>query len=833
MKRLPFLVLATWLFSACSGSSFSCVGMTPIPAGTFEGPRTDDPVQARISARGFATLNAQQQKLLAILAPGATMQIPVPCTVQQNAILGQILIADQGSFGCTTESCGLMDGVCTSADLPANIPVTFTNLKLNPSPPNAIAATVDVQFSTGKLYVDSVNRSHALCFLSGGGPVKCGVDYMTTRVPPLDNQIVATIELTADTAFSQRIAMNLKKVDGLAACGAPGSLPTPQCTDRNDLVLTPETGGCCPGSQSNFVKDLLLTFLAGELKKQLQQTVETQTCEPCPFGGCPVEEDGGTPSTCDFARGICTSASLNRCAPRKAGVEGRLDPAALLTGMQGSAQVDLTLMLAHHAAANTGLDLGSRGGALAVGTSECVPVVAEAAFATSSPVNFDAQSDAGYEFGLSISRGYLDRLGHGLHQSGGFCGTVNTASFAQVNTGLLRPFLPSLGALLGDQDVPMRLLLRPQVPPTFTPRAGTFDPNTNAVIEPLLNINLKDFRIEFHALMEDRYVRLFSATLDAVLPVSLLPNGCGEVLPVIGNLDNVISNVRFTDSEIVAENLDTALGPLLPAVIAFARPQLTGNLAALSLPPMGPFKLRLLEARGVNAIGNGDFDHAALFARIVPVDECLPAPPPSLRSFISSVNLGAQPAVSVQLERPIEASFRVDEGMWSTFHKTDGVLVVKHPSLMLQGRHRIDVRVKEHGEDASALLPSMFATIDLQAPSVRLIRDNGRIVAKTYDSLTPAAMLTLDYRFGAGEWVRSAGREFSAAQLDRDGSLSVRVTDEAGRSSAARITALTTAERAETVDDVTTDDPNTGCAAASGGPLLLLALAFLARRRSL
>lgn len=831
MKRLPLIVLATWFFAACSGSNFSCAGMTPIPGGVYQGPRTNDPLQARISAKGFATLNAQQQALLGILAPGATMDIPVPCTPQSNSVLGQFLIADQGSVGCTMESCGLMDGVCTAADVPAIIPVTFTNLQLAPSSPNALVATVDVQFSTGKLYVDSVNRSHALCFLSGGGPLKCGVDYMTTRVAPPDNQLVATIELTADSAFSQRIALNLTKVDGLAACGTSGALPSPQCTDRNDLIITPEIGGCCPGSQSNFVKDLLLGFLADELRGRLQQAVEDQTCEPCPSGTCPVEEDGGTPSSCDTARGICTSATLNRCAPRRAGIEGRLDPAALITGMQGEAQVDVTLMLAHRAAANTGLDLGSRGGAVAVTQSDCVPRVDVPTFAASSPVNFDAQNDGGYELGLSVSRGYLDRLGYGLQQAGGLCATISTASFEQVNTGLLRPFLPSLGALLGDQDAPMRLLLRPQTPPTFTPRAGTFDPATNDVVEPLLLVNFDDLNIEFHVLLEDRYVRLFTATLDAKLPVSLLPDGCGQVLPVIGNLDNVVSDVRFSDSEIVAEDLDAALGPLMPAVIAFAKPQLAGNLVAQSLPAVGPFKISLLEAKGVNALGNGDFDHAALFTRLVPANECAPPPPPSFGAVVESVDVSEEPSIHVKLERAAWAAFRVDDDLWSTFQWTDGALEIRHPALMLQGRHRVEVRVKAQLADASTLLPAMFATVDLQNPSVRLVRQNGHVVTQAFDSVTPADELAFAYRAGNGEWMASAQRTFSEDELELAGALSVRVTDAAGRSSQATTRSPSTAERASIADETATaHEHRGGCAAMSGGPALLLALLLLLRQ---
>lgn len=835
MKRLPFLVLAAWLFTACSGSSLSCAGMTPIPGGQFTGPRADDPIQARISARGFQTLNAQQQQLLGIIAPGSTMNVPVPCSITSASVLGNLVIADQGSAGCLLESCGLMDGQCTSADVPVTIPVTFTNLVLAPSPPQSIAATVDVQFSTGKLYVDSVNRSHAVCLFSGGGPMKCGVDYDSRRTPPLDNQIVATVELTVDLDHSQRIAMNLKKVDGLAVCGGPGALPSPQCTQNSDLILTSEVGGCCPGNQSSFVKDLLLTFIADKMKQQLQTAVENQTCEPCAFGSCPVEEDGGT-STCDFARGICVNQTLGRCVPRRAGVEGRLDPAALLTGLPGTAQVDISLMMAHRAAANTGLELGSRGGAQSVTTTECVPFVPEPAFAASSPVNFDANNDGGYELGLSISRGYLDRVGYGLHQSGGFCGVISSATYAQVNTGFVRAFLPSLGKILGPEDTPMRLLLRPQAPPTFTIGAGTFDPVTKAVIEPLMKVNLQDFRIEFHVMIDDRYVRLLTATVDATLPFSLIPDGCGRVLPVVGDLNNVVTNVRFSESEIVAEELDTALGPLLPAIVSFAQPMLSGNLAAMNVPAVGPFKVDLLEAKGVNPLGNGAFDHAALFTKLVPTTHCVAPPPPMFKAHVVSVETKekTRPVVRVKLDAPAEASFRVDDGLWSTFAKTDGELAVTHPLLMLQGPHRIEVRVRRNASEASTLLPPMSAKVDLEAPYVRLVREDGRVVTKAYDSVTPLEQLKTEYRFGDGAYREQAPRAFTMNELETLGGVTVRVTDESGRSTEATLPKLTTADHEDLEQG--RDECGTGaggCSAAPGASFLLLALLALtgARRR--
>ena len=80
--------------------------------------------------------------------------------------------------------------------------------------------------------------------------------------------------------------------------------------------------------------------------------------------------------------------------------------------------------------------------------------------------------------------------------------------------------------------------------------------------------------------------------------------------------------------------------------------------------------------------------------------------------------------------------------------------------------------------------------------------------------------------------IEGDARVFSGEEIERRGGLTVRVTDEAGRSAQARTATLTVAERAEVVDEVSPHEKNVGCSAAAGGPMLLLVLALLRRRRA-
>ena len=53
----------------------------------------------------------------------------------------------------------------------------------------------------------------------------------------------------------------------------------------------------------------------------------------------------------------------------------------------------------------------------------------------------------------------------------------------------------------------MSLVLRPQQPLLFTLGAGS-------MTDPLLHLNFADLRIDFYVWVEERYVRLLTASLD-------------------------------------------------------------------------------------------------------------------------------------------------------------------------------------------------------------------------------------------------------------------------------------------------------------------------------
>ena len=96
-KRSLLLVAACALTAsfACSGAGAGgCSCLAPIPGGVYTGPKTDNPVDLRISEAGFSFLNTNWRTLIDTFAPGQTLHLPVSCALQQVASNYKLYIAD-------------------------------------------------------------------------------------------------------------------------------------------------------------------------------------------------------------------------------------------------------------------------------------------------------------------------------------------------------------------------------------------------------------------------------------------------------------------------------------------------------------------------------------------------------------------------------------------------------------------------------------------------------------------------------------------------------------------------------------------------------------------
>ncbi len=248
--------------------------------------------------------------------------------------------------------------------------------------------------------------------------------------------------------------------------------------------------------------------------------------------------------------------------------------------MQPGTAVDLSIEAGATFSIDTqnALNIGTRGGLARVSTAPCIPPDAAPPLLAVTAPDFRGEAppvsptNPAYHMALSVSSPFLNLAFHEAQQGGALCLQLTTAEVGLINTGLFKTFLPSLGKLAtrDGKDAPVMVVLRPQKPPTVTVGAGGD--------MPLITVAMPDLTIDFYALIDDRYARLFSLTADITLPLSLTTflQGCTSVPRRRDRHDLVmlITNIHTGNSEILAED-PTVLTDLIPAASsASAQPTL-------------------------------------------------------------------------------------------------------------------------------------------------------------------------------------------------------------------------------------------------------------------
>ncbi len=876
--RLVWLVVGVVTAMGCSsmGGMGGCAAMQPIPTGRYAGPKNDNAVNIRLSGQGINYLNSNWEVLAEMFAPGRTLSVGVPCTVQTVNVVGDIAIADMGGMNCTGESCGRQDGECNTsgakADLPANVAIQITGFSLVPRSPNAIEAQVQLSVDTSTILAASKSANFLACI--GLSRMKCGVRFNTAARSPNDNRLKATVTFSIDQKWDKLLAFSISSISGSDVCGASGAPQPPECLQPEDITLSGQnTCGdiYCDTLDVGVIKGTILRLISPLLQTQIRSTLATQSCESCGGTGMPpCPTVGSATSVCQD--NVCKDAADNtKCVPRFLGVEGRVNLGATLGafGAPPTAQMDLSFAAGSSVAVDQGLSFGTRVGVKAVDVAPCVaPNAAPPIVAVSAP-NFDMEApsrmlpDGGttraYHAAIGLSSPFLNLTFHEAHQAGALCLQLDTNNVGLINTGLFKTFLPSLGKLAtrDGKDAPMMVALRPGRAPTIVVGEGTVDPVTKRPIKPLITLALTDLSIDFYAMIDDRYARLFTLTADISLPLSLIFEGCDKVTPAIGDLKMLITNVRTANSEMLAED-PKVLEDLIPAVIGLAEPAVAGGLGAFSLPSLGNFKLRITGVKGVSQIaGSETYNHLGLFAELLPpMAACAVTAPKTIATLrASDIPQASQMRLvgkkltwptalldvqSVSKEGTATFSVKIDDGLWSEFGVAEnGVLRVSHPRFLIQGQHTISVRsrVEEdpHGVSEPVQVPFF---IDWDAPEVKLSvdRESDLVIVKARDVLTPADQLQYAYAVGdAMPGPFGAARDISLSAIEAQGGVRVLVKDVTGNVGEGRYRPATfgaqmTSDTAVEVITPIAPQQQGGCAAAPG-LLALAALVFFRRRR--
>jgi hypothetical protein len=871
LQRTALLFALVVVGLGCSGTGAGCSTLTPFPAGTrYMGPKNDNAINIRLSAAGINYLNTNWPMLIGAFAPGSTITVPVACSVTASlpAGLGTVVIADQGTATCSGgspqhENCGRMDGVCNTtgpkADVPANVTVTITGFSLRPIAPDSLEASIQLSINTGNIYVDTTDRSLAYCaFLS---PAKCGINFNTgTNQPPNDNRIRANVKFTIDNKWDKLLAFSVTSFTGTTVCSGT---PNRDCLDPADLSFSGQNN-CgdvyCGLADWDPVKNLVLGLISAPLQSQISALIAKQTCQQCMTNAdCPRSTDGSNVQATCNSDNVCEQGG--RCVPRFLGVEGTMSMGALLGsfGAPADSQIELSVAAGSSVAMDTGMAFGTRVGIQPTAVSACVPPQAAPPMTMVSPPDFDGEAtpNSGYHVGLGISSNFLNGAFWAAQQSGALCLNLSSDNVGLINTGLFKTFLPSLGKLAtrDGKDAPMMVVLRPARPPQVVVGEGTYDPVTKKPIKPLLLITLPDLSIDFYAMLDDRYARLFTLTADISLPLSLIFEGCDKVTPALGDLRSLITNIRTANAEILAED-PQVLADLVPAVIGLAEPALAGGLSGFALPTLGSFKLKVNEVKGLGRItGTEAYNHLGLYAQLLGATQMCAFSAPKVAVALKQsrmpkseeMRLKGQPLPWPEAVLDVRAlgssgsaefSFKIDDGLWTDFQPVqNNELVVSHPRFLLQGSHVIHVRTRMAEDPHAISTPGDIGfLVDWEAPELTLTPnlERDRLEVSARDVLSEDRLL-FAYRVGEGDQSEfGPAREISLSAVEAQGGVTVFARDEFGNVGQATYRPPQVALRPEVTDELTGGDAQrAGCSTTGGLELLAIgALALLRRSAS-
>jgi hypothetical protein len=886
LRRLQWTTLLL-LAVACSGTTSSCGAcggcLAPIPGGFDMTKVEPNAVQLRVSGAGFTYLSGNFNQIITSLFPnGLVFNIP---EITGSAagfnydVCNPANVPPSGSpFG---NPCG--SGECKAG-------VSFNSMTITPQSPNTVVVTASVNIDTNDIDINTDNNPVECLFLSS---MHCGATYCSQNGST--PSITADVNFTVDTTFWQLLDFSVTNIGGVTA-------------DANALnIYGKNTCGdiYCGLANVGFIKDLLVGFLNPALSGQIQSAVSKFQCEACTStsDNCPCSTAGScmgstASSTCDTTKGECvSSADATHCVPTLLGVQGQISLAnglgstGILAGLKNATAkpVNLFIGAGGSVSVDTGLNMAMLGGGEAVAFSPCVGDLPAPAQQPPPNINFDSLAASlmpsgtytGYHVGFGVSQNFIEDMVYSFHRAGAMCLSLDASVSSFLSTGTFEALLPSLALVSGDatHSAPMMVNFRPTKVPTVVIGDGSYDPTKNAPVSPLLTIGLPDTVLDFYVLIDDRFVRIFTLTIDISVPLSLIvEGGCtnnaasGEQLAVaLGDLSNFFTNVRTSNVSIIAED-PSVLAQLIPMIIGIAQPALAGAIKPFTIPSISGFLVKIIEPactmgqpcesglRGiVPATAPGQFQAMGGFADMrVAGGTCASYAPKTVAKLLESRIPPASEMVATKGHdlpwptavvgvsaisdgKPVQYQWRVDGAFWHLW-ENGPTMTIKDPSFFLQGWHTIEIRSRSAG-DADTIEPvpvKIPFLVDWQPPEIYFTQDTEHHLLNVsgWDAVTPPDKIQFAYQLGDG-----AESEFGPARpVDllaveaNGGRLVVFARDEAGNVGS-RLFRMPVASGPNALGSnaLAGAGETSGCGYAGGPALAALgaATAFARRRRRL
>ena len=795
------------------GASLNCAGggcegcevMGPIPGGFPLESRIENGVQVRLTPEGLQFVEDNVDVILADMLPDGLV-FPVPPVCDQTLLVG------------TLDLCGTGDANnCVPDDPACQIEMEILGLNVVPKEPSS----VDVE---ARINIWSLDTMHTHSTLSA---LECDIDVDTRLGSQNYATAVATIDFVQDSG-SNRTRAVLGSVD----------FPDGEI-ESQDLVIS---GGVSCWAIDTFLKGTIIN----EIEKQVQDQVEPMmrnTCVVCD----PVSPSCPQASSCqevvedEVTYNWCMEDSGEGCV-QLMGVEGRLQLGALLASVSPGNETTLDIHTwagGYASAVNEGLSLGALSGVLGNPPHHpCVPQVDPPSLTPaprSTVFEENTRPDGNpYQLGFGVHKSVLDAAGYALYDTGTMCLDVGPRQSDFLNTGTFVVLLDSLNDLVHDGEPAMVLSIRPTKAVTFDLGSGTSDATGN-IEEPLITMRSQDMHIDFYALIDYRYIRLFRMKGDLALPLNLTVNESRQIVPVLGELENAFENIEVVDSPLLTEDPEE-IAAVFPMLMDTASGMLGEDfLAPIDLPDFRGFRI-VLEEGSITSVDNDTF--LAFFADLAYVGPQPPDPSPLVGAVNTSARLESLwlppdeeykattvehtlhngPVAVVALDADLEAaasnamagaegatlefSYRLDGGFWSPFRR-GSKLEIRRPSLWLQGRHVVEVkaRLSGHPESADPTPAAVEVLVDTVPPALSRRVTKAGLLVDAKDRVSPEGALRYRVKAREGGW---SSWESGPLRVDPRQVEEVEVRDEAGNASSMGVARVALYGRVE-------PPPATGC----------------------
>ena len=715
-----FLVAVGATFNCAGGGCQGCEFMEPIPGGFPSEKRIENGIQVRVTSDGIQFLEDNLDTILADMMPdGLIFQVPPKCD-QEILFVGILDLCGQGS-----------SDNCVADDPPCLLELEILDLSLTPSPPASIDIVTQINFW-------SLETMHTYGLLSS---LDCDIEVDTRLGSQPYVTAVAEIEFIQDSE-SNRTRAALSNVD----------IPDGEI-EGDDLSIS---GGLTCSAIDTFFKNTVIDRVKEQMSEKIEEMMLSTCveCDPdapeCPeMSSCQevvLEDNEGN----ELFYYYCFEDTEEGCV-QAMGTDGRIDLGALLYSLSPGSDSAMDIHAragGYSSAVNEGMSLGMLSGAMGSPVNHpCVPA-AEPPEIVPAPRSTSFESNtrpdgASFQMGMGMHKSVLNAAGYALYDSGTLCMEIGPRQSSFLTVGTFGALLDSLNDLVKEGDPAVVLSLRPKNPLTFELGSGTTDENGD-IEEPLITVKSQELAIDFYALIDYRFIRIFRIIGDLSLPLNLEINEFNQLVPVLGDLQTAFENVRAEESPLLAEDPEE-IAAVFPILMDTASGMLGEDLLApIEIPVFAGFQL-LFEEGSIASVDNNTF--LAIYANLNYVGVVPEEPSPfkwavkttaelkslkmpraeDFRAKTIEDTLYGGPVAVLSLDAALrdmesqfqsnpheefEFSYRLNGGPWSPYFKNK-TLEIQRPALWLKGVHEVEVKGRIQGRPESADPSPAFVEIEI------------------------------------------------------------------------------------------------------------------------